>query len=99
VCQVSACYTTTRKIGDIRVVEACWYVWGKYGTQNPRTRARDASWESVGRSEVFAEGSGVVLQDCTSVAMSQALEDRVTTPRQRLSVPKMTKKLRRPGGG
>ena len=46
----------------------CWYVWGKYGTQNPRTRARDASWESVGRSEVFAEGSGVVLQDCSNVS-------------------------------
>jgi len=37
----------------------------------------------VGRSDVFAEGSGVMPQDC-SVAMSQAPEDRARTPHWRV---------------
>ena len=46
----------------------CWHVLCKYGTQKSRTRWRGASWESVGRSEVRAEGSGVMPQDCSNVS-------------------------------
>ena len=49
----------------------CWHVLCKYGTQNPRTRARGASWESVGRSEVRAEGLGVMPQDCSNVSSTR----------------------------
>ena len=55
-----------------------WYVLCKYGTQKSQTRARGASWESVGRSEVRAEGSGVMPQDCSNVS---GTEDRARTPR------------------
>ena len=36
-------------------------------TRGPVREVR-GSWESVGRSEVFAEGSGVMLQDCSNVS-------------------------------
>ena len=40
----------------------------------PRCGSRDtraASWESLGRSEVRAEGSGVMPQDCSNVSLRQ----------------------------
>ena len=45
-----------------------WYVLCKDGTLRSRTRARGASWESVGRSEVRAEALGVIPQDCSNVS-------------------------------
>ena len=45
-----------------------WYVLCKDGTLRSRTRARGASWESVGRSEVRAEALGVMPQDCSNVS-------------------------------
>ena len=43
----------------------------KYGTQKARTHARGTSWESVGRSEVRADGSGVMPQDCSNVSSTR----------------------------